>query len=149
MIGSVVHEAVIEAVALQNGLERSDTRNVVHALKRFGGTSDYLVGALEQELDKDSFELFKKNKKSVFKDAKLVASAYAYATLLDRLEYQTLSRNIERDVLLDQAVNAVIAVSGKSQHWQDFRQQFEFKQDHELDLFIQAIAIGWKAKWAN
>ena len=149
LIGSVVHEAVIEAIALQNGLERSDTRHIVHALKRFGGTSDYLVNALEKELDKDSFDLFKKNKKSVFKDAKLVAAAYAYAALLDRLEYQTLSRNIERDVLLDQAVNAAIAVSGKSQHWQDFRQQFEFKQDHELDLFIQAIAIGWKAKWAN
>ena len=149
LIGRVVHEAVTQAIALQNGLERSNTRHVVHALKRFGGTSDYLIGALEQELDKSSFDLFKKNKKSVFKDAKLVAAAYAYAALLDRLEYQTLSRNIERDVLLDQAVNAAIAVSGKSQHWQHFRQQFDFKQDHELDLFIQAIAIGWKAKWAN
>ena len=67
--------------------------------------------------------------------------------MLDRLEYGTLSRHLENDVLLDQAVNAAIALSGKSQHWQDFRKKLSVNQDDQLEIFIQAIAVGWQSKW--
>lgn len=149
LIGAAVREAVIQGIGLQNGLERSDTRHITHALGRFGGTKPELLSRLKELLDKDSFDLLKKNKGSVFKDAKLVAAAYAYAAVLDRIEYSTLSTNIQNDALLDQAVNAAIAISGKSQHWQAFRDQINFDQSKPLDSFIQAAAIGWKAKWAQ
>ena len=152
LIGTAVTSAVTKAIGLQNSLERSDTRNVLHALGRFGATESMLLERLEHLLSEDSFALLQKNQNAVFKDAKLVAAAYAYAAVLDRLEYQTLSPNIQNDVLLDQAVNAAIAISGKSQQWQHFRDKLELKnniQNYPIDLFIQAIAVGWLEKWSQ
>ena len=149
LIGDAVREAVVNGISLQNGLERSDTRQITHALSRFGATKTVLLKRFEQLLDQESFHLLKKNKNAVFKDAKLVAAAYAYAAILDRIEYSTLSKNIQNDVLYDQAVNAAIALSGKGQDWQIFREQLVLEQQKPLDLFIQACAIGWKAKWSK
>ena len=147
LIGSAVREAVIEAISVQNGLERSDTRSIMHALGRFGLTKKPLLAKLKQKLADQQFELLEKNARAVFSEPKLVAAAYAYASVLDRLEYGTLSRTIENDVLLDQAVNAAIALSGQSQDWQQFRQQLSVTENDQLDLFAQAIAIGWQSKW--
>jgi len=147
LIGSAVREAVIEAISIQNGLERSDTRSVVHALGRFGLTKEDLLAKLRERLAGESFDLLNKNARAVFGEPKLVAAAYAYASILDRLEYGTLSRNLENDVLFDQAVNAAIALSGQSQNWQQFREQLTSVENDRLDLFVQAIAIGWQTKW--
>ena len=48
LIGIAVREAVIQAVSVQNGLERSDTRSVIHALGRFGLTKEDLFSRLKQ-----------------------------------------------------------------------------------------------------
>ena len=48
LIGIAVREAVIEAISVQNGLERSDTRSVIHALGRFGLTKEDLFSRLKQ-----------------------------------------------------------------------------------------------------
>lgn len=149
LIGAAVREAVLDAIALQNSLERSDTRSIIHSLGRFGMTKNSVLSTLEKQMNNDDFELLKKNKKSVFREPKLVAAAYAYAALLDRLEYGTLSPHIESDVLLDQAVNAAIAVSGKSQDWQYFRSQLSSINDDKLTPFINAISAGWQRKWVK
>ncbi len=149
LVGESVRNAVIEAIGQQNGLQRSDTRNILHALGRFGINQDVLLQQLPQHLNKDDFELFERNKLSVLNDPKLVAAAYAYAALLDRFEYGTLSPHIQNDVLIDQAVNAAIALSGKSQHWQLFRTGLKPITDEPVSLFIQAMALGWSAKWAK
>ena len=149
LVGDAVREAVIQGISLQNSLERSDTRHIVHALSRFGGTKPALLMRFKELLDKESYALLSKNKASVFRDAKLVAAAYAYASLIDRIEYQTLSANIESDALLDQAANAAIAISGNSQHWQTYREQLSYDKSDPLSLFIQATALGWQAKWQN
>ena len=147
LIGIAVREAVIEAISVQNGLERSDTRSVIHALRRFGLTKEDLFSRLKQKLSDEHFELLKKNKRAVLSEPKLVAAAYAYASVLDRLEYGTLSTHLESDVLFDQAVNAAIALSGKSQDWQRFRELLVSSQNNSLELFVQAVSVGWQAKW--
>jgi len=147
LIGTAVREAVIEAIGIQNGLERSDTRRILHALGRFGLSQETLLAKLNVYLEKDAYELFEKNQRAVFSDPKLVATAYAYASVLDRLEYGTLPKHIQNDVLLDQAVNAAIATSGKSQHWQRFRNELNSIQGDTLEPFIKAMAIGWRDKW--
>ncbi len=149
LIGVAVHDAVIEAIGQQNGLQRSDTRNILHALGRFGINQDELLQQLPQYLNQDEFELFERNKQSVFSDPKLVAAAYAYAALLDRFEYGSLSPHIQNDVLMDQAVNAAIALSGKSQNWQEFRAGLQLNVTEKTALFVQAMALGWSAKWVK
>lgn len=149
LIGAAVREAVIEAIGLQNGLERSSTRSIVHALGRYGLTEKDLLSKLKTKLDKDQFELFKNNKESVITAPKLVAAAYAYAAVLDRIEYGTLSSNIANDVLFDQAVNAAIATSVRSDLWHDFRAALEPSSEDQINLFVQAIALGWQKKWAK
>jgi len=149
LIGSAVRDAVIEGIGLQNGLERSSTRSVTHALGRFGANEEYLLKKLASKLDKGTFDLLKQNKHSVFRDAKLVAAAYAYAAILDRLHYQTLSPTIRNDVLLDQAANTAMALSSTNEQWQQLRDQLEPQRGDALDLFVQAMAIAWRTKWAQ
>ena len=149
LIGDAVREAVVEAIGLQNGLERVDTRSVLHALGRFGLSEKSLLQRLDTLLSDDSFKLLTQNKRAVLSDPKIVATAYAYAAILDRLQYQSLSKHIAYDVLLDQAVNTAIATSDKSLHWQRYRDQLSSIPDDELDLFVHAIAIGWSDRWAK
>ncbi|MEM8500349.1 MAG: adenosylcobinamide amidohydrolase [Pseudomonadota bacterium] len=147
LIGVAVREAVIQAISIQNGLERTGTRSVLHALGRFGLTHKILLSRLEKKLSIDDFALLQNNERAVFTEPKLVAAAYAYASVLDRLEYGTLSRHLENDVLIDQAVNAAIALSGASQQSQQFRARLGRTQADQLDFFVSAIAVGWEAKW--
>jgi len=149
LIGIAVREAVIEAIGLQNNLQRSDTRSVMHALGRYGLTQKTLLAELEPYLDKQQLELFRKNKTAITTSPRLVATAYAYAALLDRIEYGTLSKNIVNDVLLDQAVNVAIATSGRSDYWNSFRIDLQPVPDSQLSLFVQAVALGWQKKWSK
>jgi len=132
-------------------LERSNTRNIEHALKRFGLTEEALFEKLKHKLSDVDFNLLNKNKRAFMSEPKLVANAYAFAALLDRFNYGSLSTHIKADVFLDQAINTVIAVSGKNEERLSYRSQFEsqidFSKTSGLDYFVSALAIGWQAKW--
>ncbi|MBL4674186.1 MAG: adenosylcobinamide amidohydrolase [Arenicella sp.] len=150
LLGTAVREAVLQALHLQNGLAASATRNIHHALTRFGFKQDVFMSQLASALSAKSLQLLQKNKQSLLTEPKLVAAAYAYAAVLDRLEYGSLSQHIAIDILLDQAVNASLAVSGHSAQWPHFRrqlQQYRKKGIEPVAFFTQAIAIGWEDKW--
>ncbi len=149
LLGAAVFEAVMQAVELQDSLSAHATRSVIHALKRHGASEQWLLNELKSKLNEELFSLLSDNSETVFNDAKLVAAAYAYAALLDRLEYGTLSESIRKDVLLDQAVNAALAISDNSRHWAEIRARLKIKSDNPLDLFVQAVSIGWSAKWES
>ncbi|MEO0438318.1 MAG: adenosylcobinamide amidohydrolase [Pseudomonadota bacterium] len=147
LIGSAVKDAVLEAIELQNGLSAAATRNIFHALGRFGLTEEELVAQVVNAVGDSDAKLFSDNKEALFNDAKLVAAAYAYAALLDRIEFGVLTNNIQADVLIDQAVNAAIAVSADGHYANDFRSNLVFDNRDPLGAFVQAIAIGWQKKW--
>lgn len=147
LIGSAVREAVFEAIGLESNLEPAQTRSVIHALSRFGASEEAILSRLQEQLGEESYLLLLNNKRAALTEAKLVAASYAYAAVLDRLQYDTLSKHVQNDVLLDQAANAAVALSGKSQSWQLFRSKLAVDQNDLLNVFLDAIALGWDAKW--
>ena len=149
LIGNAVKKAVLEAIELQNGLSRAGTRDIFHALGRFGLTEKEIVSQVAMRVSEQDAELFRDNKDAVFKDSKLVAAAYAYAALLDRVEFGTLAKSIQADVLTDQAVNAAIAVAANGHYANDFRSKLAFDEAEPLSAFAQAIALGWQKKWQH
>lgn len=159
LVGDVVRRAVLDALRLHNGLERSTTRSVEHALRRFGVHDHLLLEKLKPNLSERDFELLCCNKRGWMTDPKLVANAYAFAAIMDRANYGTLSDHIEPDIFLDHAALTAVAVSGDHDHWASFRAQIDLQIQTRSqaqisvptgsDYFITALAIGWRAKWSR
>jgi len=162
MVGVVVREAVLKALRWQNKLEPSKSSNVIHAMQRFGLDEETLLAGMKPHLADSDFELARKNIKALVNDLRLTAAAYAYASLLDKQQYGVLSVTAMPEILRDQATQAAVAISAKPIKWADFWQALSIdsiansaltvdskKHDflHEINLFSQAVALGWKSKW--
>ncbi len=155
LLGKSVREAVAQAIELQNGLSANATRNLMHALGRFGLDKDFMLSELKAQLDQQSYQLLADNVNSLMADSSLVAAAYVYATLLDRAKFGTFHESVKLDILLDYAAITAVAVSGNKSAWPNFRsqlsktQQGQLSQEQALELFLKALAVGWQAKWAS
>lgn len=147
LIGSAVRAATLEALRWQSSLERSSTRSVTHALERYGVTEDSLFLRLKALLPDSSYELLDNNRQSVLREPRVVASAYAFSAVLDRLQYGTLSVTLTNEVIKDQAANVAVSVSAQSQRWPEFWQAIEVDKDNLTDSFVAALALGWQNKW--
>jgi hypothetical protein len=147
MIGQTVREATREALRWQNGLEPSSTRSVLRALGRFGLGETELLDRLKKVLPEKSYELLKKNELGVTMEPRLAAAAFAYAAVLDRLQYGTLPSDLAGEVLRDQAAGAAVAISSKPDQWSEFWKRIPANHSDRLEPFIQALALGWQARW--
>lgn len=149
LIGSAVREATLEAILWQNRLAPEDTATLTHALGRFGFTEDVLLAHLKKRMDKNSYTLAKHNVKAIVGNTRVVAAAYAYATLLDRLQYQTLPEGMRAEVMRDSAATAAVALSGDTLHWSHAWQNIAAPVEDSLGYFFDALAMGWQAKWQD
>lgn len=147
LLGTAVRAATFEALRWQSSLERSSTRSVTHALGRYGVTEKMLFNRLKTILPATSYELLDSNRNSVLKEPRVVASAYAFAAVLDRLQYGTLSSSLASEVIKDQAANVAVSVSAQSARWPEFWQDILVDKDNLVDSFVSAIALGWQNKW--
>ena len=147
ILGTSVRDATFEALRWQNGLERSNTQSVLHAMGRFGLSEENLFSALKENLTENAYSLLENNAHSVLKEPRVVAASYAYAALLDRIQYGTLSSSIATEALRDQAANVAVGVSSKPSHWCQYWEQLPTSQDDALSLFTAAVTIGWESKW--
>ena len=148
LIGVAVRDATLEALRWQNGLEASYTRAVFHALGRFGVTEDALLAALRERLDERPMALFRDNAKSVFYEPMLSAAAYAIASVLDRLRYQTIPQGLAAESLRSQGASMACALAAMHHRWPQFYLDLcTVDASCPLHLVADAIALGWKAKW--
>ncbi|MFT5578761.1 MAG: adenosylcobinamide amidohydrolase [Paraglaciecola psychrophila] len=156
LVGSAVREAVLKALRWQNALVPSAAGNVVHALARFGLTKERLLAGMQQHLLADDFKLASDNLRSLTFDSRASAAAYAYAELLNRIQFGNLPADIAPEALLDQASSVAVAVSAKPLRWPAFWQALSVvpvteldRNSQAIDLFIAAMATGWQAKWSD
>jgi hypothetical protein len=149
LIGDAVRSATVEALRWQNGLERSSTRSITRALGRFGLTEPELLARLKKALPDASFELPTKNQLTVTMEPRVSAAAYAYAAVLDRLQFGTLPDELRADMLRDQAATAAVALSSRSDRWSLFRSSLPATDIDLLEPFVQGLALGWQARWAD
>ncbi|MGH9341684.1 MAG: adenosylcobinamide amidohydrolase [Acidobacteriota bacterium] len=148
LIGRAVLEATKEALRWQNGLEPSYTRSLFHALGRFGLREERFWEEIGHLLSSQDLELLRKNSKSVFYEPLVAAGAYAYAAVLDRVRYGTLSESLSREMLRQQAATIACGLAAKPDRWPEYRGQLQLNSNGPVSLVIRAIAMGWSTKWS-
>ena len=147
LIGRATLDATKEALRWQNGLEPSYTRGVVEALGRFGLTLDRARESIKAELSASDFELFAKNEKSALYDPQVGAGAYAFAAVMDRIEYGTIARGLAAEALRQQAATIAASVAAKPGEWPRFFHELKVDPTDPVSVVPRAIALGWKTKW--
>jgi adenosylcobinamide amidohydrolase len=147
LIGGAVRDATLEALRWQNGLEPSYTRSIFAALGRFGLHEETFFDRISPLLNEGDFDLLRRNSKSVFYEPHVSAAAYAYAAVLDRVRYGTLPEGAAQEALRHQAACMAVSLSAKPYLWDSFRARISGPDP--ILFILQAIAIGWAAKWRS
>ncbi|HEY2980228.1 MAG TPA: adenosylcobinamide amidohydrolase [Anaerolineales bacterium] len=149
LLGDVVRSATKQALRWQNGLEPSFTRSLIHALKRFGFSEASFVEGLRARLSESAMRLFEKNKNAVLYEPQAAASAYAFASVLDRVRFGVIPASAASDVLRQQAATFAASLAAQIEAWPVFWRQLQVDLDRPLDLIYDAAALGWSAKWQS
>ena len=147
IIGVAVMESVKEALRWQNGLEASRTRDLFHALGRFGLTQARAEERLPALLPARRYDLLQKNWNAVFHDPGSAAAAHAFAAVLDRIAFGTLPPGLANELLRQQAACLACSLAAKPEAWPAFRAQLGAAPDDPVEWVLRAIALGWDAKW--
>ena len=147
IIGVAVMESVKEALHWQNGLEASRTRDLFHALGRFGLTQARAAERLAALLPERRYDLLQKNWNAVFHDPGSAAAAHAFAAVLDRVAFGTLPPGLANEALRQQAACLACSLAARPQDWAAFRTELAPVPDDPVELVLQAVALGWNAKW--
>ena len=148
IIGVAVMESVKEALCWQNGLEPSRTRDLFHALGRFGLTQARAAERLTALLPERRYDLLEKNWNAVFHDPGSAAAAHAFAAVLDRVAFGTLPPGLANEVLRQQAACLACSLAAQPEKWPTFRAELGPAPDDPVELVLRAIALGWNAKWS-
>ncbi len=161
LIGRTVRDATLEALRWQNGLERSYTRSLFHALGRFGLSEERFKAGIAPLLEPAAFALLKSNWNPVVFEPQLAAATYAYATVLDRILCGTLGASSARESLLNQAALMAAGLAARPEAFPALRANLiphlpPFTDDSTeallpsaMDLALRAVALGWQAKWKD
>ena len=147
IIGVAVMESVKEALSWQNGLEPSRTRDLFHALGRFGLTQARAAEGLAALLTEGRYDLLQKNWNAVFHDPGSAAAAHAFAAVLDRIAFGTLPPGLANELLRQQAACLACSLAAKPDAWPAFRAELGSAPDDPVEWVLRAIALGWDAKW--
>ncbi len=145
LIGRSVRDATLEALRWQNGLEPSHTRGLFTALSRFGLREETFYLDIAPWLAEADVELLRKNCKAVFFEPLVGAAAFAMAAVLDRQRHGAIPLSAAQEALRQQGATMAASLAAKPHLWELFHAQLD-----ELDparLVLQAIALGWSAKW--
>jgi adenosylcobinamide amidohydrolase len=148
LIGVAVRDATAEALRWQNGLEPSYTRSLFHALGVYGLNEASFFEDIAPLLSPADLDLLQKNAKSVFYEPLAAASAYAIASILDRVRYGTLPAATAREALRQQAALLAANVAARPAQWPEFLARLtDADPEQPARLILLAIALGWSSKW--
>jgi hypothetical protein len=147
LIGTSVRDATLEALRWQNGLEPSYTRGIFSALGVFGLKEETFFTDMAPFVSETDLELMRKNSKSVFYEPLVGAAAFAMAAVLDRQRYGAVPDSTAVEAIRHQAATMAASLAAKPHLWEMFRAQLT-EQD-PARLALQAIALGWAAKWRD
>lgn len=148
LIGVAVRDATLEALRWQNGLEPSYTRSLFHALGVYGLNENTFFKDIAPLLSSADMELLERNAKAVFYEPLTAATAYAIASILDRIRYGTLPAATAREALRQQAALLAANLAARLEQWPDFLGRLaEADPERPAPLLLSAIALGWSSKW--
>jgi adenosylcobinamide amidohydrolase len=142
-----VTEAVKEALRWQNGLDPARTRNLIHALGRFGTDEARLLEAVGSRLGDPDRALFQANFQAVIHEPQVAGAAYALAAVRDRIRYGTLPESSGRELLANQAALMAAGLAAKTEAFAAFRAALAADDLDVPALAAKALALGWREKW--
>ncbi len=149
LLAKAVRTALFQALALQNKRTKETIRYVPRLLERLGLGEEALLSALSAHLSPEIYDWFLRNKYALLSDTGLVAHVLSYVHLWDQVHSGVIPRDMQAEVLLDQAALIACALA---QRRQDFARLFEALLPYKDDpgnLLIAALARGFCAKWEN
>lgn len=159
ILAQAVMDATREALLWQNGLEPSRTRNLVHALGRYGITEDTLKEAMRARLEPKDATLLADNFLGVLHEPQVAAAAYALAAVMERAAFAVLPPDAASESLVNQAALLAASLAQKPDAFPRFRAALVREAGAEaraavsaprpdlLPLVSRALALGWFAKW--
>lgn len=149
LVGRAVRDATLEALRWQNGLEPSYARNLFHALARFGLDEETFAADMVGRLSESQMALLKANRKAVAYEPTVAAAAFAMAAVLDRVRHGILPASAAGGALRQQAASMAASLAARPERWHEFYRSFVVVDlDRPASLVLQAIALGWAAKWS-
>jgi len=96
-----------------------------------------------------SYDLLIQNRLSVLMEPRVAAAAYAYAAVLDRVQYGTLPLAIAGEVLRDEAASVAVALSAKPAKWSEFWSEIPVSPTDRLEPFVRGLGLGWQMRWTQ
>ena len=92
--------------------------------------------------------LLKANKKAVVFEPLVAASAFAIASVLDRLRHGILPAGAAREALRQQAATMAASLAAQPRLWPEFHERIaSVDLEQPARVVLGAIALGWAAKW--
>jgi adenosylcobinamide amidohydrolase len=148
LIALAVMGSIREALRWQNGLEPSRTRNLVHALGRFGLEETKLLESMCSHLDEKNKSLLRANFLAVLHEPQVAGAAYALAAVYDRIAFGTLSADSGQELLINQCALMAAALASKTEHFAVFRASLSQSDITGIPAMVaKALALGWQSKW--
>lgn len=148
LIGRAVRDATLEALRWQNGLEPSYARSIFHALGGHGLKEETFLQEMTAYLGEAELQLLRANQKAVSYEPLVAASAFALASVCDRVRHGILPVAAGREAIRQQAATISAALAAQPQRWWDFyREVGDADPERPLPVVLAALARGWSAKW--
>jgi len=150
LIGQAVHDAVLEALHWQNGLDAHYARNLFHALGRFGlHEKEFRKCLTHGEGDEAQRKFLLDSIPMVIHDPRVSACAYALAAILDRKAAGSLPEASAQEAILWQCALLASALAGKPDAFVEFLPRLSaLPVQATSELLMQTILWGWETKWA-
>jgi adenosylcobinamide amidohydrolase len=147
ILARAVIEATKEALRWQNGLDPSRTRNLIHALGRFGTDEARLLEAAGAQLGEKDRALLQANFQAVLHEPLVAGAAYALAAVRDRIAFGTLPESSGRELLANQAAMMAAGLAARTEAFPAFRAALAADDLDVPALAAKALALGWREKW--
>ena len=154
LIGRTMHDAVLETLALQNGLTPTGQCSSLAHLERLGIDSREMCQGIGEFLSRDNADLFEKSFSNIIKDPLTVAAVAALVHLRDKFVWGTLPKSCMPEVMALYGAQISAAVSGKSHRIHDYMQVLSslhksLDKHVFLEFVYQAFALGFSEKWTD
>jgi hypothetical protein len=154
LIGRAVHDALTEALALQNGLTPVSRRSVVKRLQRFGATNDGLIEIATSHLDSTVGKLLSGNFVCIECDPLVVAAVTALVRVRDEVIWGILPTGCIPEYWSTYGAQIAAAVSGDYTRIADYREAltvpgYSAANEEFVRLVGHAIALGFSEKWTD
>ncbi|NMC10816.1 MAG: adenosylcobinamide amidohydrolase [Methanothrix sp.] len=154
LIGRTMHDAVLGALALQNGLTPAGQCSSLAHLERFRIDERGMCQGIAKLLSRDNADLFEKNFSNIIKDPLTVAAVAALVHLRDKFVWGVLPKSCIPEVMALYGAQISTAVSGKSHRIHDYMHALSslhksLDKHAFLEFVYQAFALGFSEKWTD